>query len=129
MERRLLVAASSLLFVFLCGTAAIALPHRLGIYRAYNGIDASLEQQVCEMGLERALILLPPDDWRGWAMAARMFEPDPEADLLFIQATPDDPAIPEIAGERPVFAWRDGRLLTVEEPPINSFQGFPDDPF
>ena len=109
-ERRLHIAASTLLFVILCGTAAVALPHRLGLYRAYNGVDGSLEQQVAETGLERGLVLLPPDDWRGWAMAARMLDPDADADLLFIQADPDDPAIAEIAGDRPIFAWRDGRL-------------------
>ena len=114
-ERRLQITASALLFVILCGTAAIALPHRLGLYRAYNGVDGSLEQQVGETGLERALVLLPPNDWRGWAMAARMTEFDPEADLLFIQANPDDPAIAEIAGDRPIFAWRDGRLTSVGE--------------
>jgi len=128
-ERRLLIAASTLLFVILCGTAAVALPHRLGFYRAYNGVDGSLEQQVGEAGIERALILLPPDDWRGWAMAARMFEPDPEADLLFIQAEPDDPAIAGFADGRPIYAWRDGRLLTIEELPLNRIQGPPDDPF
>jgi hypothetical protein len=114
-ERRLHVAASALLFVVLCGTAAVALPDRLGLYRGYNGVDGALELQISEAGLERGLVLLPPDDWRGWAMAARMMEPDPEADLLFIQAEPDDPAIAEIANGRPVYAWRDGRLEAVEE--------------
>lgn len=114
-ERRLHIAASTLLFVILCGAAAIALPHRLDLYRAYNGVDGSLEQQVGEAGLDRALVLLPPDDWRGWAMAARMMEPYPEADLLIIQADPYDPTIPEIAGDRPIYAWRDGRLVPVEQ--------------
>jgi len=48
-------------------------------------------------------------------MAARMMEPDPDADLLFIQADPDDPAIFEIAGDRPILLWRDGRLVATEE--------------
>ncbi len=109
-ERRVHIAASALLFIILCGTAAMALPQRLGLYRGYNGVDSSLEHEVAAAGLERAMVLLPPDDWRGWAMAARLFDPDPEADLLFIQAEPDDPAIPEIAGNRPIYAWRDGRL-------------------
>jgi len=114
-ERRFHIAASTLLFVILCATAAAALPHRLGLYRSYNGVDGSLEQKVSETGLDRALVLLPPDDWRGWAIAARMFENDPEADLLFIQAEADDPEIPGIAGDRPIYAWRDGRLAPVEE--------------
>jgi 4-amino-4-deoxy-L-arabinose transferase-like glycosyltransferase len=110
-ERPLLRSASTLLFVILCGTAALALPHRLGLYRGYNDIDGSLASAVTEAGLERALILLPPGDWRGWAMAAGMFEPDPDASLLFIQAEPDDPLIANIAGDRPIYAWRDRRLV------------------
>jgi hypothetical protein len=121
-ERRLHIAASTLLFVILCGTAAAALPHRLGLYRAYNGVDASLEQKIGETGLDKALVLLPPGDWRGWAMAARMFDPDPEADLLFIQAEPDDPEIPGIAGDRPIYAWRDGRLVAGEKSSVISDQ-------
>jgi hypothetical protein len=109
-ERRLHIAASGLLFIILCATAAVALPHRLGLYRGYNGVNTSLEEQVAEAGLERAVILLPPGDWRGWAMAARIFDPDPEADLLFIRANPDDPAAADIAGNRPLYVWRDGRL-------------------
>jgi len=42
-----------------------------------------------------------------------MMEPDPEADLLFIQADPYEPTISEIAGDRPIYAWRDGRLVVV----------------
>ncbi|MFC2144647.1 hypothetical protein ACFLQM_03060 [Acidobacteriota bacterium] len=114
-ERRLHIATSGLLFIALCTTAAVALPHRLGLYRGYNGIDGSLERQVTEAVLERALVILSPDDWRGWAISARMFDPDPEADLLFIQADPDDSAVAEIAGDRPIYAWRDGRLVILEQ--------------
>ena len=121
-ERRLHIAASGLLFIILCGVSATALPHRLGLYRGYNGVDGTLEQQVGETGLERALILLPPEDWRGWAMAARLMESGPDADLLFIQANPDDPAIFEIAGDRPIFAWWDGRLVAVEKSSVISDQ-------
>jgi acyl-CoA hydrolase len=34
----------------------------------------------------------------------------------------------EMAGDRPIYAWRDGRLLTIEEPPLNRIPGPPDDP-
>jgi hypothetical protein len=116
-EGRALVVASILLFLALCGSAAVALPHRLSLYRGYNGIDDALERQVAEQRIERALILLPTHDWRGWAMAARLMKPDPEADLLFIQASTDDPAISAIADDRPVFAWRNGRLVAIEPSP------------
>jgi hypothetical protein len=117
-ERRMPVVASILLVVTLCGSAALALPQRLALYRGYNGIDDALERQVATQKLERAMILLPTHDWRGWAMAARMMRPDPEADLLFIQASPGDPAIESLAGNRPIFAWREGRLFSVEDDPV-----------
>lgn len=115
-ERRLHIVVAALLIVVLCGAAAAALPHRLGLYSGYNRIDGSLERQIAAADLEQALILLPPDDWRGWAMAARMMAPDPEADLLFIQAEPDDPTAAGVAGDRPIYAWRDRRLMPVDQP-------------
>jgi hypothetical protein len=113
-ERRLHIAASGLLFIILCTTAALALPHRLGLYRGYNGVNGALEEQVAEAGLEHAVVLLPPENWRGWAMAARIFDPDPDADLLFIQAEPDDLEVPVIAGDRPIYAWRNGTLTAAD---------------
>jgi hypothetical protein len=115
-ERRLHIVASALLLAILCGSAATALPHRIGLYRGYNGVDGSLERQVVAAEFERALVLLPPDDWRGWAMAARMMALDSEADLLFIQAEPGDPAIFEFAGDRAIYAWQERRLVSVEQP-------------
>ena len=112
-ERRIPVAAAGLLFFALCMPAGAILPHRLELYRGYNGVDGTLERQVVSSGLERALILLPPDDWRGWAMASRLMKPDPEADLLFIQADPDDPAIIDIAGDREIYLWRSPRLEPI----------------
>ncbi len=109
-EKRAPALAAAVLFVGLNFSAATVLAYRLGLYRAYNGVDASLQHQVEEKGLDRAVIVLPVGDWRGWAMAARMMEPEADADLLFIQAPPEDPKIPEIAGGRPVFVWQDGKL-------------------
>jgi hypothetical protein len=109
-EKKTPALAAVILFLALNFSAAAFLPRRLGLYRAYNGVDSSLQQQVEEARLDRALIVLPVADWRGWAMAARLMEPGADADLLFIQTPPDDPAIPKIAGGRPVFFWRDGRL-------------------
>jgi hypothetical protein len=55
-------------------------------------------------------------------MAARLVDLDANAELLFIQADPDDPAIFEIAGDRPIFLWRDGRLVAPEELSVISDQ-------
>jgi 4-amino-4-deoxy-L-arabinose transferase-like glycosyltransferase len=114
-ERRIPVAAAGLLFFALCMPAGAILPHRLELYRGYNGVDGTLEEQVVSAQLERALILLPTGDWRGWAMASRLMKPGSEAALLFLQADPDDPAITEIAGDREIFVWRDGCLEQADK--------------
>ena len=102
------------LFLVLNLSAAAVLPRRLALYRGYNWVDGSLEQQIEKLAVERGVVILPPDRWQGWAMAARMMEPDPNADLLFIQSEPNDPAIAEIAGDRPIFEWRSNRLVKVD---------------
>jgi len=116
-EKMIPVLAAAILFLGLNLPAAAILPHRMGLYRAYNGVDGSLQRQVEEARLDRALIVLPVADWRGWAMAARMMETDSDADLLFIQAEPDDPAIFELTQGREVFVWREGHLGTQAEMP------------
>jgi hypothetical protein len=118
-QRRVVNQPSALiavgLFLTLNLSAAAVLPRRLSLYRGYNGVDGSLVRQIATRALDRGLVVLPPDQWQGWAMAARMMAPEPGADLLFIQAWPDDPAIAKIAGDRQVLLWRDGRLVAAEE--------------
>jgi len=112
---RLSALTAAALFLTLNLSAAAVLPRRLALYQGYNGVDGSLEQQIAELELERGLVILPPDRWQGWAMAARMMEPDANADLLFIQAEADDPAIAGIAGNRRVYLLSDGKLVPVEQ--------------
>jgi hypothetical protein len=118
-QRRVVNQPSALiavgLFLTLNLSAAAVLPRRLSLYRGYNGVDGSLVRQIATRALDRGLVVLPPDQWQGWAMAARMMAPEPGADLLFIQAWPDDPAIAEIAGNRRVYLWSDGKLVPVEQ--------------
>jgi hypothetical protein len=109
-EKRGPVLISFGLFLALCLPAAAILPHRLSLYRGYNGVDGALERQLEALALQRALIVLPTDEWQGWAAAARLVDFRPDAPILFIQADARDPAIATIAGDRPIFLWRDGRL-------------------
>jgi hypothetical protein len=46
-------------------------------------------------------------------MAARLMDTDPDADLLFIQAEPDDPEIQEIAGDRLIYLWQSNRIVPL----------------
>ena len=121
-ENRLSARIATVLFLVLNLSAAAVLPRRLALYRGYNRVDGSLERQIEELALKRGLVILPPDRWQGWAMAARIMEPGPDADLLFLQADPNDPAITEIAGDRKVYLWRDGRLVAAEELSVISDQ-------
>ncbi len=109
-ERTVPVVVSFGLFFALSMPAGAVLPHRLSLYRGYNGVDGGLERQLESVAPERALIVLPTGEWQGWAAASRVNDFRPDAPLLFIQADTDDPAIAAIAGDRPVFLWRDGRL-------------------
>jgi hypothetical protein len=43
-----------------------------------------------------------------------MIDPAPDADLIFLQAEPKDAVVTQVAGGRPIFAWRDGRLIEVK---------------
>nr|MCU0235007.1 hypothetical protein [Thermoanaerobaculales bacterium] len=109
--RPLAIAGVAALVLALALPAAAALPGRLALYRGYNGVDGSLAAEVARSGLGRALIVLPPDEWQGWAMAAPFLDTRPGASLLVVQAAADDPRIFEIAGDRPVFSWQ-ARTLT-----------------
>jgi hypothetical protein len=112
-EKPLCVAAALGLFFALCLPAAAVLPQRLELYRGYNGVDGALETQIAARGLERALIVLPPGEWQGWAMAAEHISSRPDAPLLVVQAELDDPRVLEVAGDRRVYAWRDRTLVAV----------------
>jgi len=109
-ERMGPVVAAFGLFSALCLPAGAILPFRLSLYQGYNGVDGGLERQLEVVAPERALIVLPSGEWQGWAAASRVNDFRPGAPLVFIQADADDPAVAEIAGDRPVFLWRDGRL-------------------
>ncbi len=117
------------LFIALCLPAGAILPQRLALYRGYNGVDGSLLRQIEEAEIERALILLPPDEWQGWAMAAPLLNTSPDSELLLIQALPEDPTVSEIGEDRTIYLWIDGTLrelsnLTVDsaESPVASDQ-------
>ncbi len=112
-ERRVPLIAAMALFFLLCLPAGAILPHRLGLYRSYNGVDSSLERQIEAAGVGEAVILLPTGNWRGWATAVRMGGADPEAPILFLEGDPGDPQVFSIAGGRPVFVWDEPFLRPV----------------
>lgn len=109
-ERRLPVVLSLSLFFALCMPAGAILPHRLSLYRGYNGVDGNLETAIRALAPKRALIVLENDRWQGWAEASPFLDFRADAPILVIQTTGDDPAIAEIAGDRPIFLWQRGRL-------------------
>jgi hypothetical protein len=112
--RPLAVAGVAALVLALALPAAAALPGRLALYRGYNGVDGSLAAEIARHNLGRALIVLPPDEWQGWAMAAPFLDTRADAALLVVQASADDPRILEIAVDRPVFAWHNRTLVPTQ---------------
>ncbi len=112
-EKRLCVAVSFGVFFVLSLPAAAVLPQRLALYRGYNGVDGALQSQLEIKGIERGLVVLPPGEWQGWAMAAEHITSRPDAPLLVVQAELDDPRVLEVAGDRPVFAWQDRTLAPI----------------
>jgi hypothetical protein len=112
-EKRRCVAASFGVFFVLSLPAAAVLPQRLELYRGYNGVDGALQSQLELKGIERGLVVLPPGEWQGWAMAAEHISSRPDAPLLVVQAELDDPRVLEVAGDRKVYAWKDRTLVAV----------------
>ena len=109
----LCAAAAFGLFFALSLPAAAVLPQRLALYRGYNGVDGALQSQLELKGIERGLVVLPPGEWQGWALAAEHISSRPDAPLLVVQAELDDPRVLEVAGDRKVYAWQDRTLVAV----------------
>ncbi len=108
-ERAAPVLAASALFALLSLAAAAMLPTRLERYRGYNGVDGSLEHQIESAGVTRAVVALPVDHWQSWAMVSRRMDPQPGADLLFLEG-PVDRELRRLAAGRPILEW-DGTVL------------------
>jgi 4-amino-4-deoxy-L-arabinose transferase-like glycosyltransferase len=108
-ERATLVVATGALFTLLSIVPGAALPGRLELYRGYNGVDGSLDAQIATAGLERALIVLPADDWQSWAMASRRINLQANAELQFVEGPLDD-GLRALATGRPILIW-DGSIL------------------
>ncbi len=101
------------LFVALVGSAAVMLPTRLAMYRGYNRVDRSLQDQAAALGVDRGLIMFAEHDWRDWARAAPLRCADPRADLVCAERLDDDTALIELYPDRPVYLWRDATLAPI----------------
>jgi hypothetical protein len=103
--------AAVALFIGLAVSTAVSLPQRLALYRGYNNVNGKLIQQMDELGLERALVVFAEEDWRNWAGAAPRMTADADgADLVFGVSLDDNTKLFELAGDRPVYIWRDQTL-------------------
>ena len=107
-------AAAVILFAILCIPAATVLPDRLRLYSGYNGVDASLEKAVARLDLQRGIVLFTADDWRNWAMAARMMTDGLHDGLVFARSLDDDSDLWRAYPDLPIFAWEDGNLTEAE---------------
>ena len=108
--------AAVVLFAALAGSTAVTLPQRLGLYRGYNGVDASLERAVAHAGVDRGLILFGEDNWRDWAMAARMMTGPRRHDLIFARSHDRNSALWNAYPDLPAYIWKGGRLEALARP-------------
>jgi 4-amino-4-deoxy-L-arabinose transferase-like glycosyltransferase len=102
------------LFLVLNLTALVALPTRLGLYRGYYGITGGLQRQLAATGLERAVILVAPDDWRPWAEGARLITGPRRHEIVLAADLGDNSALETAFPGWPVLSW-DGRHLRPED--------------
>ncbi len=113
------------LFVVLNLAAIVTLPGRLSLYRGYNGVDGSLRRQITELGLRRALVVFPVDEWSNWGQAAEQMSADPWADLAFATLCDDNTALFEFNRGRPIYTWHNQsqRLIRSRPEPSSADHG------
>lgn len=99
-------------------TVATLLP-RLNLYKSYNGVNRTLENEIARQGLRKALIVLADGDWFPWGAASNLLNADLHADLAFAASQPDNRRLLAFYPDRPVYVWSRDRL-TPSPPPLAS---------
>jgi len=115
LERRRLPAAAVAL-ALLIASAAVSAPFRLALYRGYNDVDRSLIDATED--LQRcAIVLLPQDDWRGWASATPWLDPNDDEAPLYALDLGDNSDLVWCFPDRRHFRWTGTRLEPADVPP------------
>jgi hypothetical protein len=112
-NRRRPVAAIILGFLIL--SAAIAGPHRLELYEGYNNINADISRAAAALP-PCSLVLLPADNWRGWAGASPWLGlNDDHTAPLFVTDFGETLGLEWCYPDRQFYRWEDGRMVPVLE--------------
>jgi len=114
-ERRTWPAAAALLgLLTLSATAAI--PARLNLYRGYNDINPKMTQAASTLP-QCSLVLLPEDNWRGWAEASPWLGlTDDHTAPLFAADFGETLGLEWCYPDRRIYRWADDRMVLVFDP-------------
>lgn len=104
--------AIAALLVALGLAALAALPHRLGLYRGYDGVTGELERRLEATGAASAVVLVDDASWQPWAEGARLMTGPRRRDVVVAADLGDNSSVLAAHPDRPVFLW-DGRTLEV----------------
>ena len=103
-------ATAAALFGILLLSSASVLPSRLDLYRGYNHVDTSLEEEIQRLGIERGLILFDSNQWQEWGRASRLLTAHLDADIVFAKAGSENRLLLQRYQDRDIFFWSNGKL-------------------
>ncbi len=114
-ERRTWPVAGALLgLLILSATAAI--PARLALYRGYNDINPGMTRAASTLP-QCSLVLLPEDNWRGWAEASPWLGlNDDHTAPLFAADFGETLGLEWCYPDRRIYRWTDDRMVPVFDP-------------
>ncbi|RLE23994.1 MAG: hypothetical protein DRJ65_10735 [Acidobacteria bacterium] len=114
-ERRTWPAAAALLCL-LTFSATAAIPARLSLYRGYNDINPRMTRAASTLP-RCSLVLLPQDNWRGWAEASPWLGlTDDHAAPLFAADFGETLGLEWCYPDRRFYRWTDGRMVLIFDP-------------
>ncbi len=114
-ERRTWPVAAVLLGL-LTLSAAAAIPARLNLYRGYNDINPKMTRAASTLP-PCSLVLLPEDNWRGWAEASPWLGlNDDHTAPLFAADFGETLGLEWCYPDRRIYRWADDRMILVFNP-------------
>jgi hypothetical protein len=116
---RLAAILTAVLVGGLTVVAAVQLPSRLSLYRGYNHVDAELVEALEAANVRRGVVVFTRDDWRDWARAGPLLDPDPGAELHFVRFPGVGEPLCRAFADRPWWSWDGARLEPLPELPCD----------
>jgi len=107
---------AALILGLLILSAAINGPNRLGLYKGYNNIDTNMTQVASALP-PCSLVLLPAENWRGWAEASPWLGlNDDHTAPLFAADFGETLGLEWCYPDRQFYRWKNGSMIPVFDP-------------